>query len=46
MGEKERACLRIIKFTAVIALDTLDGGAKLCANKSEETGKGGKSLGF
>jgi len=36
MGEEERAGLRIIKFTTVIALDALDGGAKLRANVSEK----------
>ena len=46
MGEKERAGLGIIKFTAIVALDALDSGAELGANKSEKNGKGGKSLGF
>ena len=46
MGEKERAGLGIIKFTAIVALDALDGGAELGVNKSEEIGKGGKNLGF
>jgi len=36
MGEKERAGLRIVEFTAVVALDALDGGAKLRANISEK----------
>jgi len=36
MGEEERAGLRIIKFTTVIALDALDGGAKLRANISKK----------
>ena len=39
MGEEERAGLRIIKFTTVIALDALDGGAKLRANMSEKIRK-------
>ena len=36
MGEEEHAGLRIVEFTAVIALDALDGGAKLYANISEK----------
>ena len=39
MGEKERAGLRIIKFAAIVALDALDGGAKLRANMSEKIRK-------
>jgi len=46
VGEKERASRRIIKFTAVVALDALDGGAKLRANVSEKIGKSGKCLRF
>jgi hypothetical protein len=46
MGEKERAGLGIIKFTAIIALDALDGGAELGANISEKICKCGKNLGF
>ena len=46
MGEKERTGRRIIKFTAVVALDALDGGAKLRANVSEKIGKSGKCLRF
>ena len=36
VGEEERAGLRIIKFTTVIALDALDGGAELRANMSKK----------
>jgi hypothetical protein len=39
VGEEECAGLRIVEFTAVIALDTLDGGAKLCANMSKKKRK-------
>ena len=46
MGEKECAGLRIVEFTAVVALDALDGGAKLRANISEKIRKSGKCLGF
>jgi hypothetical protein len=46
VGEEERAGLRIIKFTAIVALDALDGGAKLRANIYEKIRKGGKCLGF
>ena len=46
MGEEERAGWRIIKFPAIVALDALDGGAKLCVNIRKEIGKGGKRLGF
>jgi hypothetical protein len=46
MREEERAGLRIIKFTAIVALDALDGGAKLRANISEKIRKSGKYLGF
>jgi hypothetical protein len=44
MGEEECAVLRIVKFTAIIALNALDGGAKLRANKSEEVRKSGFSV--
>jgi hypothetical protein len=32
VGEKERAGRGIIKFAAIVALDALDGGAKLRMN--------------
>jgi hypothetical protein len=44
--EEERAGHGIIKFTTVVALDALDGGAKLCAHVSKEICKGGKSFRF
>jgi hypothetical protein len=44
MGEKERAGLRIVEFTTIVALDALDGGAKLCANISEKIRKSGKCV--
>jgi hypothetical protein len=46
VGEEERVGLTIVEFTTVIALDALDGGAKLCANMSKKIGKSRKSLGF
>ena len=46
VGEKERAGGGIIKFTAIVALNALDGGAKLRANVSEKIGKSGKCLRF
>jgi len=36
MREEERAGLRVVEFSAVITLDTLDGDAKLRANISEK----------
>ena len=36
VGEEEHAGLRIVEFTAIIALDALDGGAKLYANISKK----------
>ena len=36
MGEEEGAGARIVKLTAIVALDGLDGGAKLCGNISKE----------
>ena len=46
VGEEERAGLGIVEFTAIVALDALDGGAKLCANISKKIRKCGKCLGF
>ena len=46
MGEEERAGLRIIEFSAIVALDALDGGAELRANMSKKIRKNRKSLGF
>jgi hypothetical protein len=36
MREEERAGLRVVEFSAFITLDTLDGDAKLRANRSEK----------
>ena len=46
MGEEERAGLRIVEFLAVVALDALDGGAKLCASMSKKIGEGRKNFRF
>jgi hypothetical protein len=36
VGEEERAGSGIVKFTAIVALDALDGGAKLRVNKGKK----------
>jgi hypothetical protein len=36
VGEEERVGLGIVEFTAIVALDALDGGAKLCVNISKK----------
>jgi hypothetical protein len=36
VGKKERAGKGIIEFTAIVALDAFDGGAKLCADISKK----------
>ena len=46
VGEEEWVGLRIVKFSAIITLDALDGGAKLCANMSKKIRKNRKSLRF
>jgi hypothetical protein len=46
VGEKECAGGGIVKFTAIVALNALNGGAKLRVNKSEKIREGGKHLGF
>ena len=46
MGEDELVGLRIVEFSAIIALDSLDGGAELRANMSKKIRKNRKSLGF
>jgi hypothetical protein len=46
VGEKERAGWGIIKFTAIVALDALDGGAKLRVSISKKIGESGKSVRF
>jgi hypothetical protein len=42
--EEERAGHGIIEFTAVVALDALNRGAKLRAYVSKKIGNGGKSV--
>ena len=44
--EKECAGQGIVKLPAIVALDALDGGAKLCVSISKKIGKGRKSVGF
>jgi hypothetical protein len=46
VGEEEHAGQRIVKFTAIVTLNALDGGAKLRANISEKVRKSGKCLRF
>jgi hypothetical protein len=46
MREEERAGHGIIEFAAVVALDTLDGGAELRVHISKKIGKGWKSVRF
>ena len=46
VGEKERAGQGIVKLPAVVALDALDGGAKLRVSISKKIGKSRKSVGF
>jgi hypothetical protein len=36
VGEEERVGGRIVKFSAIVALDALDGGAELCFNISKK----------
>jgi hypothetical protein len=42
LGEKERAGLGIIKFTAIVALDALDDGAEFGANIGEKVARAEK----
>jgi hypothetical protein len=42
MGDKERAGLRIVEFTTIVALNALDGEVKLHANISTKMRKSGK----
>lgn len=44
MREKERAGSRVVKLAAIIALDALDGGAKLRRDKGKEISKSSKSV--
>jgi hypothetical protein len=36
MGKKESAVTGVIKLAAIVALDSLDGGAKLSVHKGEK----------
>jgi hypothetical protein len=44
--EEERAGQRIIKFSAIVALDSFHGGVKLRTHISEKIRDGGESIGF
>ena len=46
VGEKERAGQGIVKLSAVVALDALDGGAKLRASISKKNWQEWKSVRF
>jgi hypothetical protein len=48
MGEEERAGARVVKLTAIIALNNLGGGAKLstCIGKKMRQGQKGVRLQF
>jgi hypothetical protein len=44
--EEESAGGGVIKLTSIIALDTLDGAAKLRGHRGEEVGEGGEGVGL
>jgi hypothetical protein len=44
MGEEERAGRGVVKLAAIVALDGLDGGAKLCTCQSKKVGQRGEGL--
>jgi len=46
LREKERAAGGIVKFSAIIALNALDGGAKLRVDISKKIGQGGERIGL
>jgi hypothetical protein len=46
MGEEERAGRGVIKLTAVVALDSLHGSAKLSTHVGKKVRNSGKSVGF
>jgi hypothetical protein len=46
MGKKESAGAGVIKLVAIVALDSLDGGAKLSVHKGEKMSEGRKSVEF
>jgi hypothetical protein len=46
VGEEERAGRGMIKFTAIVALNCLDGGVELRAHIREKMGEYAKSVRF
>jgi len=46
VGKEEGTGARVIELTAVVALDALDGDAKLCAHVGEKVREGGKRVRF
>ena len=46
VGEEERAGRGMIEFTAIVALNCLDGGVELRAHIREKMGEYGESVGF
>ena len=46
MSEEERAGRGVIKLTAVVTMDGLDGGAKLCVRIGKKIGQNIECLGF
>jgi hypothetical protein len=46
VGEEERAGHGVVKLPAVVALDALDGGAKLRTHVGKKIDKGGKGVRF
>jgi hypothetical protein len=44
MREEESVGWGVIKLVSIIALDALDGAAKLCGHKGEEVGEGGEGV--
>jgi hypothetical protein len=46
VSEEERAGQGMVEFTAIVALNCLDGGVELCAHIREEISESSKSVGF
>ena len=46
MGEEERAGRGVVKLAAVVALNRLNGGVKLCAHIREKIRNDTESIGF
>lgn len=44
MGEEECARAGVVKLAAIVALDTLDGAAKLGGNKGKKVSESGKRV--